>query len=35
MLVEENVGDTAALRVGAVRQLNTLDGADSLDKVFL
>lgn len=34
-LVEQDVGDTAALRVGAVRELDALDGADRLDKVFL
>lgn len=34
-LMEDDIGNTAALRVGAVRELNTLDGANRLDKVFL
>lgn len=34
-LVENHVGDTTALRVGAVRELDALDGTDRLNKVFL
>jgi len=34
-LGEGDIGDTAALRVGAVRKLDPLDGTDRLDKVFL
>ncbi len=34
-LVEDDVGDATALRVGAVGQLNALDGANRLNKVFL
>lgn len=34
-LVKGNIGDTTALRVGAVRKLNSLDGSDRLDEVFL
>lgn len=34
-LTEDDVGNTTALRVGAVGDLNLLDGADRLDKVFL
>lgn len=34
-LVEDDVGNATALRVGAVGKLNTLDGANRLDKVFL
>lgn len=33
--VEDDVGDAAALRVGAVGELYSLDGADGLDEVLL
>jgi hypothetical protein len=32
---ESDVGDSTALRVGAVNQLNPLDGANRLDEIFL
>lgn len=34
-LVEDDIGNTTALRVRAVRELNALDGPDRLNKIFL
>ncbi len=34
-LVENDIGNATALRVRAVRELDALDGADRLNKVFL